>query len=124
MAVFKGDFQLDRAIDACLAVKKQISELPENSENVSYSPKVSIGINSGMVISGNTGSAALRRLDFTVIGDAVNTAHRLQDVAKEDQILITEESYHKVKESFNCNKVGEVNLKNKSATLVVYEVLD
>jgi class 3 adenylate cyclase len=124
MAVFKGDFQLDRAIDACLAVKKQISERPEKSDKVLYSPKVSIGINSGMVISGNTGSAALRRLDFTVIGDVVNTAHRLQDVAKEDQILITEESYQKIKESFKCNKVGELTLKNKANPVVVYEVLD
>ncbi len=124
MVVFKGDYHLDRAIDACLAVKKEISELPEKSNGIPYSPQVSIGINSGQMISGNTGSAALRRLDFTVIGDEVNTAHRLQDVAKDGQILITEASYEKIKESFKCNKVGLVNLKNKSKPVVAYEVLE
>jgi len=124
MAVFKGDYHLDRAIDACLAVRKEISEQPQNSDGIQYTPNVSIGINSGQMISGNTGSAALRRLDFTVIGNAVNTAQRLQDVAKEGQILISEENYEKIKESFKCNKVGLVNLKNKSKPLVAYEVLE
>jgi class 3 adenylate cyclase len=87
-------------------------------------PKVSIGINSGEVISGNIGSANLRRLDYTVIGDVVNTAQRLQSVAKAGQILINEDSFNKIKESFNCNKVGEVNLKNKKDIAVVYEVLN
>jgi class 3 adenylate cyclase len=124
MAVFKGDYHLDRAIDACLAVRKQISDLPNRSNGISYSPEVSIGINSGAMISGNTGSAALRRLDFTVIGDEVNTAHRLQDVAKEGQILITKDRYDTIKESFKCNKVGLVNLKNKSKPVIVYEVIE
>ena len=69
-------------------------------------------------------SANLKRLDYTVIGDVVNTAQRLQTVAKEGQILINENSYQKVKESFNCSKVGEVSLKNKSNPVTVYEVLD
>ena len=54
------------------------------------------------MISGNIGSAALRRLDYTVIGDTVNTAQRLQSAAGKCQIVITEESYEKVKLSFNC----------------------
>jgi class 3 adenylate cyclase len=59
-----------------------------------------------------------------VIGDAVNIAQRLQTIAKEDQIIITETAYEKVKESFNCNKVGEVTLKNKAHSMMIYEVLD
>ncbi len=82
MAVFRGDYHLDRAIDACLAVRKKIEELPNESGNIFFTPKVSIGINSGEMISGNIGSANLRRLDYTVIGDAVNTAQRLQSAAK------------------------------------------
>ncbi|MGB3074838.1 MAG: adenylate/guanylate cyclase domain-containing protein, partial [Chitinophagales bacterium] len=78
MAVFRGEYHLDRAIDACLAVRKKIEELPNESENIFFAPKVSIGINSGEMISGNIGSASLRRLDYTVIGDAVNIAQRLQ----------------------------------------------
>ena len=104
MSVFRGDYHLDRAMDACLAVRKKVNELPNES--------------------GNIGSANLKRLDYTVIGDVVNVAQRLQAIAKEGQIIISESSYEKVKESFNCNKVGEVNLKNKSRPVMIYEVLD
>lgn len=124
MAVFRGDYHLDRAIDACLAVRKKIEELPNESGNIFFAPKVSIGINSGEMISGNIGSANLRRLDYTVIGDAVNTAQRLQSAAAEGQIIISEDSFEKVKESFNCNKVGEITLKNKANPVMTYEVLD
>jgi adenylate cyclase len=124
MAVFRGNYHLDRAIDACLAVRTQIEKLPAAAGNVSFKPKVSIGINSGEMISGNIGSANLRRLDYTVIGDAVNVAQRMQSVAREGQILITEDTYQKVKESFSCKKIGDVNLKNKLHPVAIYEVLD
>jgi len=121
MAVFRGDYHIDRAVEACLGVRKQIDELPNEG---SFLPKVSIGINTGEVISGNIGSATLRRLDYTVIGDMVNTAQRLQSEAQAGQILIKEQCYMKIKESFNCQKVGEIVLKNKAAACVVYEVLN
>lgn len=124
MAVFRGEYHLDRAIDACLAVRTQIEKMPGSSDNISFKPKVSIGINSGEMISGNIGSAKLRRLDYTVIGDAVNIAQRLQSAAIEGQIIISEDTYHKVKGSFNCKIIGEVNLKNKSQAVSIYEVLD
>ena len=124
MAVFRGNFHLDRAIDASLAVRGEIEKLPALSEHFSFTPKVSIGINSGEMISGNIGSANLRRLDYTVIGDVVNIAQRLQSAAKQNQVLINEFCFEKVKESFNCLKVGEVSLKNKSNPMTVYEVMD
>ena len=124
MAVFRGDFNLDKAIDAAIAVRTQISILPSIREHVPFTPKVSIGINCGEMISGNIGSASLRRLDYTVIGDAVNTAQRLQSAAKAGQIIISEQSYKKVKESFNCLYVGEVILKNKTNPVKIYEVVD
>ena len=124
MAVFKGEFHLDRAIDSCLALKNKINSLPEVSEHVTFKPKVAIGINSGEMISGNIGSSSLRRLDYTVIGDTVNTAQRLQSAAQPNQIIINEASYQKVKESFHCKHFGEVILKNKSVTMLIYEVLD
>ncbi len=123
MAVFRGEFHLDRAIEASLAVRKQINNLPAQESNT-FVPNVSIGINSGDMISGNIGSASLRRLDFTVIGDAVNTAQRLQDAAGPGQIVINESSYAKVKDSFNCQKLGEISLKNKSQVSNIYEVLN
>jgi len=124
MAVFRGDYHLDRALDASLAVRNKINSLPVVEEQFSFTPKVSIGINSGEMISGNIGSASLRRLDYTVIGDVVNTAQRLQAAAAQNQILIDENCFKKVSESFNCKKVGEISLKNKSAKVVVYEVMD
>ncbi len=124
MAVFRGDYHLDRAIDASLAVRNKIKELPVSSGSGAFSPEVSIGINSGEMISGNIGSVNLRRLDYTVIGDTVNTAQRLQSFAGAGKILISEMAYEKVKESFNCIKVGEAVLKNKSLPVTVYEVMD
>lgn len=124
MAVFRGEFHLDRAIEACLAVRTRIDNLPEISDNISYKPKVAIGLNSGEMISGNIGSASLRRLDYTVIGDTVNIAQRLQSSAAPGRILIDETSFNKVKESFNCRLVGEVSLKNKANPVNVYEVMD
>ena len=124
LAVFRGEHHLDRAIEACLAVRAEIAKLPAISEHVTFKPNVSIGINSGEVVSGNIGSLSLRRLDYTVIGDVVNTAQRLQSAASPGQILINETAYQKVKESFNCRKVGEVNLKNKIKPMIIYEVMD
>ncbi|KAF5038985.1 Adenylate cyclase 2 [bioreactor metagenome] len=123
MAVFRGDYHLDRAIDACLAVRSEIERLPVFSENVSYKPNVSIGINSGEVISGNIGSASLRRLDYTVIGDVVNTAQRLQSAARQGQIVICDEAYQRIKHSFKCLQIGEITLKNKQKPVMVYEVI-
>ncbi|KAA9041841.1 response regulator [Ginsengibacter hankyongi] len=124
LAIFKGRFHLDRAIDASLAIRKHIEELGPESAISSYIPKVSVGIDSGEMISGNIGSAKLRRLDYTVIGDVVNTAQRLQDAAKPGQILISEDSWAKVKESFNCKAIDHVKMKNKSKSFMAYEVLD
>ena len=124
MAVFKGPYHLDKAIDACLAVRCAIEKMPVLSNENSFTPKVSIGINCGEMISGNIGSASLRRLDYTVIGDTVNIAQRLQNIAKPNQIIINEAAYLLVKESFNCNEIGSVVLKNKAKPILVYEVLD
>ena len=125
MAVFRGEYHLDRAIEASLAVRNKINSLPAiQGENNEYKPKVSIGIKSGEMISGNIGSESLKRLDYTVIGDTVNTAARLQDAAKENQILITEYCYQLVKESFQCKKLESIHLKNKAEAVVVYEVLE
>ncbi len=121
MAVFKGEFHLDRAIDASLSIRNKIDALPSE---LSFSPQVAIGINSGEMITGNIGAASLKRLDFTVIGDVVNTAQRLQSEASPRQIIINEKAFNAVKESFNCERVGEVSLKNKTNPEVIYNVLD
>jgi adenylate cyclase len=123
MAVFRGDFHLDRAIEASLAVRLQIEKLPAEQNGVDFRPKVSIGIHSGEMVSGNIGSATLKRLDYTVIGDVVNTAQRLQSMANAGQILIDENAYEKVKEFFVCKIVGPLQLKHKREVLNAYEVV-
>jgi adenylate cyclase len=125
MAVFRGNYHLDRAIDAALAIREQLKTVEETVSGATiFKPDVSIGINSGEMVSGNIGSASLKRLDYTVIGDAVNLAQRLQSAAKAGQIVITEEVYQLAKESFKCKQIGEVNLKNKAKPVVIYEVLE
>ncbi|MEN9684645.1 MAG: hypothetical protein RLZZ28_431 [Bacteroidota bacterium] len=124
MAVFRGDYHLDRAIEACLSLRSQIAALPKEETVSQFMPQLSIGINSGELISGNIGSANLRRLDYTVVGDVANTAARLQSTAGAGQIIISEKAYEKVKNSFRCNKIGEVVLKNKQHPVTIYEVLD
>ncbi|RYC69217.1 MULTISPECIES: adenylate/guanylate cyclase domain-containing protein [Spirosoma] len=124
MAVFRGDYHLDRAIEAALGVRAQIASLEDNlPHHTSYHPQVAIGINTGEMVSGNIGSTALRRLDYTVIGDTVNTAQRLQSVARAGQIVITEAAQQQVAESFTCEPLGEATLKNKAAPVMIYNVM-
>ena len=124
MAVFKDDFHLDRAIDAALAICAGIDRLPSDGPDESFKPAVSVGIKSGEMICGNIGSASLKRLDYTVIGDTVNVAARLQDAAGPNQIYISEGCYGKVRESFDCRLVGTIALKNKRTPITVYEVVE
>lgn len=121
MAVFRGDYHLDRAVEASLAIRNKINDLPAEHD---FAPKVSIGVNCGEMISGNIGSVTLKRLDYTVIGDTVNTAQRLQSAAGAGQVFINEHCYEKIKTSFNCKLVGPVSLKNKESEMTVYEVVD
>jgi adenylate cyclase len=123
LAVFRNEFHLDRAIDACLAARNQIEKLIPGQSGLSFKPKVSIGIHSGEMICGNIGSESLRRLDYTVIGDVVNTAERLHQAAESGQIIIAESSYEQIKQSFRCNKLTAVQLKHKAQPVQIYEVV-
>ncbi|WP_420149756.1 adenylate/guanylate cyclase domain-containing protein [Spirosoma sp.] len=124
MAVFRGEYHLDRAIEAALAVRTQIDSLEDNLPNhPGYQPQVAIGINTGEMVSGNIGSTTLRRLDYTVIGDAVNIAQRLQSIAQAGQIVIAESAQQQIAESFTCEYIGEVSLKNKAEPVVIYNVI-
>ena len=76
------------------------------------------------MVSGNIGSASLKRLDYTIIGDVVNVCQRLQSAAKPGQIIISEAVFLKVKESFQCQFVSEVTLKNKALPVKIYEVME
>ena len=123
MAVFRGDYHMDRAIEAALAVKERIAAGAIDLGNGVFTPQVSIGVNTGEMISGNIGSVSLKRLDYTVIGDTVNVAQRLQNAAKPNQILVASHVYEMAKPSFGFREIGLVQLKNKAKPVAVYEVL-
>ncbi len=82
---------------------------------------VGIGINTGLAIIGNIGSA--NRMDYTVIGDCVNVAARLEEMAEAGEIIIGESTYQKNTGAFSFESRGEVYVKNKNAPVVCYNVL-
>jgi adenylate cyclase len=82
---------------------------------------VGMGLNTGEVVMGNLGSAD--RLNYTVIGDNVNTAARLYNVAKGGQIIISESTYEEVKEHFIVNELTPVFVKGKVLALRNFEVV-
>ena len=79
-----------------------------------------IGVNCGDAVIGNIGCDF--RMDYTAIGDTVNTAARLESNAKAGQILISEYVYERVKDRVEVNEIGEIPLKGKSKGVMVYEV--
>jgi adenylate cyclase len=123
MIVFEGEDHVVRAVETSLGILARIRGYRGKilGESAAY-PGISIGINAGDMVSGNFGSASLRRLDYTVIGDAVNTAARLENAATEGQILIVEDLYEMVKDRYTCDKIGSIQLKNKTQTSLVYQV--
>lgn len=124
MAVFKGPDQVERALKASLAIRDKMNKMPIYSEKSNFSPKVSIGLNAGEMISGNIGSRSLKRLDYTVIGDTVNVASRLQSAAAPGQILILEKCTQDITDKFTFQNLGEFSLKNKAKPVSVLEVLN
>jgi adenylate cyclase len=82
---------------------------------------VGMGLNTGEVVMGNLGS--VDRLNYTVIGDSVNTASRLYNVAKGGQIIISESTYEEVKDRFIVNELPPVFVKGKVLALRNFEVL-
>lgn len=123
MAIFKGEGHLAAAIQTSLNIRKKITALKDNlADKLKYYPQVAIGVNGGEVVSGNIGSVSSKRLDYTVIGDAVNLAQRLQAFASPGQILITEKSYDQVKNLYDGELLGPVQLKNKQNPVTVYQI--
>lgn len=83
---------------------------------------VGVGINAGEAIVGNIG--CLRRMDYTAIGDTVNTASRLESNAAPDQILISEEVKKAIGERAKVEYVGALTLKGKSQNVDAYSVVE
>ena len=83
----------------------------------------SIGVNSGIMLAGNMGSRA--RMEYTVLGDAVNTASRLASVAKAQEVLITQALAQSsvVAEHYECRSRDRITLKGKSDPIRLYTVI-
>jgi len=82
---------------------------------------VGIGINTGVAIIGNIGSS--NRMDYTVIGDCVNVAARLEEMANGGEILIGESTFQKSACDFNFECRGDIYVKNKQDPVVCYNIL-
>ncbi len=125
MAVFGAPFGQDndaeRAVTAALKMKETL-EVENKSDSREKAVNIRIGINTGQITAGNIGSP--KRMDYTVLGDAVNVASRLESIAEPNQILIGEETYNRIKDKFKTREVGLRKLKGKSQDLRVFEVLD
>jgi class 3 adenylate cyclase len=104
-------------------MKRRIRELnAEWADLIGPDPlQVRIGINTGFCTVGNFGSED--RLDYTIVGGAVNAASRLEEAAEPDQILVSHATYSLIKDEFYCRPIGDVNVKGISHQLRTYEVV-
>ncbi len=108
---------VNAALDMIRTHKKLMSgKLPERQFGIR------VGINSGKVVAGNIGSQ--KRVDYTVLGDVVNIASRLETMANTNSVFIGESTYSLVKDDFEFKEVGHSKLKGKAQSVMVYEVLD
>ncbi len=124
LVVFEGPEHEQRCVEAAFGIINRIAQYQGKpfGDNAIY-PGVSIGINSGDMIKGNFGSRRMKRLDYTVIGDTVNTASRLEQVATQGQVLITGALFEVLKTKYECQPLGELQLKNKSQAVSVYQTM-
>jgi adenylate cyclase len=90
------------------------------SEKLGVELRLAIGINSGEAIVGNIGSD--KRMEYTVVGDVVNVAARLEAIAKPNQILVAERSRELAGEGFQLISLGPHQLTGRTASTVVYEL--
>jgi len=129
MAIFGAPLPLpDHAERACRAALGMIQELELLSARWATEGRepfrMGIGINTGEMVVGNLGSEQL--FDYTVVGDGVNLAARLESLNKEYKttrpIIISESTYLAAKDVLDVRRLGEVTVKGKSRPVVIYEL--
>jgi adenylate cyclase len=110
-----------RAVRCALAMQRKLCEL-QAAWRAQGAPVFSsrTAVNTGEVIMGNVGSP--QRMDFTAIGEPVNTASRLQAVASAGSVVICASCYEEVKDALEVNCLGEITLRGSPEPVIVYEV--
>jgi adenylate cyclase len=111
----------EQCINAAIAMQKKVRELAEKWKPlVDIDLKVRIGINIGKVIVGNLGSKT--RIEYTVIGAAVNLAQRMESNAPIGGILVTADVRERVKDKFSFPEKRDVTVKGYAETVEAYVV--
>lgn len=125
MAVFGAPMEkeddAERAVRTALEIRRQLTAMMKTT-SADKRFDIRVGLNTGRVVAGNIGSP--KRMEYTVIGDPVNVASRLESMAKPNQIIIGEETFGFVKNKFKIQEVGTRKVKGKSSGIMVYEVLE
>ena len=110
-----------RAVKSAVEIQYRMSDLnKERQRNGMRMVNVGIGINHGEAVVGNIGSK--ERLDYTVIGDSVNTASRIQGLAKGGEVVVSESVYYQVKDAFTFIEMPPVKVKGKEKPLKVFKI--
>ena len=112
-----------RAVTAALKMQRRLAELRETWEQQGRPAiRMRIGVNTGVVVAGNMGDHF--RTDYSIIGDSVNLASRLESNAPVDGVLISETTYSLVMSQFKFKERDPIKVKNKELPVKVYEVVD
>ena len=129
MAVFglpiPHDDDEDRAVRSAIAMITELARWNEGRVADGKKPvDMGIGLNTDIVVSGNIGSP--KRMDYTIIGDGVNLASRLESACKQysARILISEHTLRKLRGTYRIREVDYVVVKGKQEPVAVFEVLD
>lgn len=110
-----------RAVQAAVEIQRVLHEFNESRVAMNKPPLLTgIGVNTGVVTAGNMGSP--KRLEFTVIGDNVNIASRLCGEAKAGEVIISHETYERVKDYFICHELPPAKVKGKADFVRIYRV--
>jgi adenylate cyclase len=126
MALFGAPYasELDaiKAVRAAVEMQRAMVTFNERlrADNLP-SIQIGIGVNTGAAIVGYIGSES--RLDYTAIGDTVNTAARLESLAQPSQIVISENTMQSLDETFRVRSLGTERLKGKHVNLRILEVV-
>jgi len=111
-----------RAVRTALAMRAAVEQFSRRRIAGGGEPvSVGIGVSTGEAIAGTVGTED--RMEYTVIGDSVNLAARLESRAKPMQILVNERTYRAVEAAVDARPLGRVRVKGKGAQVEVYEVL-